>query len=111
MEGSKDSANFLFYSPVANLDWMLQRGDGGYLPHRLLGKGISEGKMSNGLQVETFQYAPNLEGYMRQAELIISHAGAGSLFEAMRMGKPLIAVPNPILMHNHQAELVSDLLL
>lgn len=54
-----------------------------------------------------FKYAPNLEAYMRSADVIISHAGSGSLFEAMRMGKPLIAVPNSILMHNHQAELVS----
>lgn len=83
-----------------------QRGDGPYLPHKLLGKGSSEGQLANGLYVEIFKYAPNLEKHMRQAELIISHAGSGSLFEALRMGKPLIAVPNAILMHNHQAELV-----
>ncbi len=84
----------------------MQRGDGAYIPHKLLGKGVSEGRLANGLQIEIFKYAPNLEAYMREAELIISHAGSGSLFEALRMGKPLVAVPNAILMHNHQTELV-----
>ena len=36
------------------------------------------------------------------ADLIISHAGAGSVFEAMALCKPVITVPNAILMHNHQ---------
>ena len=37
------------------------------------------------------------------ADLIVSHAGSGSVFEAMALRKPVIAVPNAILMHNHQA--------
>ena len=72
---------------------------------------MAEGQLDrvlpNGLRVEFFKYAPNLEAYMGEADLIISHAGAGSLFEALRKEKSLIAVPNSILMHNHQAELVS----
>ena len=46
------------------------------------------------------------------ADLIISHAGAGSVFEAMALRRPVIAVPNAILMHNHQASasLTHDLL-
>lgn len=85
---------------------VLQRGDGSYIPHKLVENGQSESLLPNGLHVEVFKYAPNLEMHMRNADVIISHAGAGSLFEALRMGKPLIAVPNAILMHNHQAELV-----
>ena len=34
---------------------------------------------------------------------MISHAGAGSLFEALAAGKAVVAVPNGLLMHNHQA--------
>ena len=37
-----------------------------------------------------------------EAALIISHAGSGSLFEALALGRPLLAVPNGLLMHNHQ---------
>ncbi len=32
-------------------------------------------------------------------------SGAGSVFEALSHGRPLIVVPNPLLMDNHQAEL------
>eukprot|EP00879_Flechtneria_rotunda_P028406 GHRR01030513.1.p2 GENE.GHRR01030513.1~~GHRR01030513.1.p2 ORF type:complete len:101 (+),score=39.12 GHRR01030513.1:1661-1963(+) len=42
---------------------------------------------------------------MASAALIISHAGSGSIFEALHAGKPLIVTPNPLLMDNHQAEL------
>lgn len=33
------------------------------------------------------------------------HAGSGSIFETLTARKPLIVVPNPLLMDNHQAEL------
>ena len=85
----------------------LQVGDGGYIPQHLVPKGAEQAQLANGLCVQIFQYAPNLDSYMRNAALIISHAGSGSLFEALRLGKPLVAVPNAILMANHQAELVS----
>ena len=32
--------------------------------------------------------------------------GAGSLFEALGAGKAVIAVPNALLMHNHQVHLI-----
>ena len=89
----------------------LQIGDGDYVPQHLVPRGADQAQLANGLCVQIFQYAPNLDSYMRSAELIISHAGSGSLFEAMRLGKPLVAVPNAILMANHQAELVSAELL
>lgn len=47
--------------------------------------------------------------HMEDAELVISHAGSGSLFEGLALRKAIVAVPNPILMHNHQAELAGKL--
>ena len=47
-----------------------------------------------------------------EAALIISHAGSGSLFEALALRRPLLAVPNGLLMHNHQVRrLVSQRLM
>lgn len=36
-------------------------------------------------------------------------AGSGSIFESLGAGRPLIVVPNPLLMDNHQAELAEAL--
>lgn len=35
--------------------------------------------------------------------------GAGTIIEVLRMGKPLIVVPNPSLLDNHQEDLASEL--
>ena len=104
------------------------------------------GTSAGGLSVEFFDYAPSLKDYFSSADLVVTHAGAGSIFETLSLsggasssfsssasnvgggaGKekkesaasspppprpppiPLIAVPNGALMHNHQAELASEL--
>ena len=46
---------------------------------------------------------------MQSAALIISHAGAGSIMEGMRLGALMIVVVNDALMHNHQQELAGEL--
>lgn len=35
--------------------------------------------------------------------------GSGTILEAMRSGVPLVVVPDPELLHNHQAELAHQL--
>ncbi|KAA8493613.1 UDP-N-acetylglucosamine transferase subunit ALG13-like [Porphyridium purpureum] len=59
--------------------------------------------------VDCFRFKPSLTHDMQRAGLIISHAGAGSIFEALRMGKNLIVVINDRLMDNHQAELAEEM--
>lgn len=66
-------------------------------------------RLGNGLSVEWFEYVPTLVPFLDSASLVISHAGAGSIFEALRRGLPCIAVPNAILMDDHQKELVKKL--
>ena len=88
---------------------VVQKGAGKYQMHTLLPQGSQQHQLSNGLHVQVFDYAPSLADYMTAADLIISHAGSGSIFEALRLRKPLIAVPNAILMDNHQAELADHL--
>lgn len=35
--------------------------------------------------------------------------GSGTILDVLRMGKPMIVIPNPTLLHNHQEELASAL--
>lgn len=80
-----------------------------FFPSVLFGEveGVSkEGTVTfDGFEVEYFRYAPTLKERIEEAALVISHAGAGSVFESLRAGKRLIAVPNGALMDNHQADL------
>ncbi|KAJ9603522.1 N-acetylglucosaminyldiphosphodolichol N-acetylglucosaminyltransferase catalytic subunit alg13 [Cladophialophora chaetospira] len=41
--------------------------------------------------------------------IVISHAGSGSILDALRIGVPIVVVPNTDLLHNHQAELAEAL--
>jgi len=100
-------------------DLVLQIGKGKYEPTGVLkpnttkknkGRRKKEPKSkAAGLQVEYFGLAPTLAPLLGEADLVISHAGAGSLFEALNAQRRVIAVPNPTLMGNHQEELASHL--
>lgn len=88
---------------------IIQKGAGKHQVQTLVPIGSQHHQLSNGLQVQVFEFAPSLADYMQAADLIISHAGSGSIFEALRLKKSLIAVPNAMLMDNHQAELADHL--
>lgn len=62
-----------------------------------------------GVRVEWFRFAPSLDEHVKSADLVVSHAGAGSVFEALRAKKPLVVAVNAALMDNHQAELAHAL--
>jgi len=80
-------------------------GAGAYRPQRLLPPDAPgrAGMAAGGLRVSWFEFAPSLAERIGAADLVISHAGAGSVFEALSAGKALVAVPNAALMANHQA--------
>lgn len=60
---------------------------------------------SEQLAVETYDFKPSLDADMKAADLIICHAGAGTLMEALRLRKQVLTVVNTLLMDNHQTEL------
>lgn len=62
-----------------------------------------------GVALSHFRLKPSIAENFASADLVISHAGAGSCFEALEAGKPLVAVVNNTLMDNHQVELAEEL--
>ncbi|KAI9788416.1 MAG: N-acetylglucosaminyldiphosphodolichol N-acetylglucosaminyltransferase catalytic subunit alg13 [Peltula sp. TS41687] len=47
--------------------------------------------------------------YTVEEGVVLSHAGTGSILDALRIDVPLIVVPNPDLLDNHQQELAEAL--
>lgn len=41
--------------------------------------------------------------------VVVCHAGSGTILDAMRIGVPLVVVPNEELLDNHQVELAVEL--
>lgn len=71
-----------------------------------------QAETEHGVELQLFQFAPDLKPYIRSADIVISHAGSGTILDALRMRpKPpaLVVVPNTSLMDNHQVELAEAL--
>jgi beta-1,4-N-acetylglucosaminyltransferase len=63
----------------------------------------------HGIEIEAYSFKPALGADMDEAGLVISHAGSGSILEALDRRKPLVVVVNEALMDNHQSELADEL--
>lgn len=61
------------------------------------------------MDIEIWRFKSSIQAECEQADLVISHAGSGTVLDVLRLGKPLILVPNPTLLDNHQEELASAL--
>ncbi|KAM4818583.1 LOW QUALITY PROTEIN: UDP-N-acetylglucosamine transferase subunit ALG13 [Thomomys bottae] len=59
--------------------------------------------------LDVYRYKDSLKEDLQLADLVISHAGAGSCLETLEKGKPLVVVVNEKLMNNHQLELAKQL--
>ncbi|KAI9932814.1 hypothetical protein ASPWEDRAFT_22579 [Aspergillus wentii DTO 134E9] len=94
--------------------------DGQTIFENFLGSHPAGDPSLHGIEIEGFDF--NQAGLGREMRLaqanpsegrsggvIISHAGSGSILEAMRLGIPLVVVPNASLKDNHQEELAREL--
>ncbi|CAG9787631.1 unnamed protein product [Diatraea saccharalis] len=62
-----------------------------------------------GIQINVYRFKDSILDDINSADLVISHAGAGSCLESLEAGKPLLVVVNEELMDNHQIELAEQL--
>lgn len=77
---------------------ILQIGHGNYEPNK-----------SKLIDIEYYRLKDSIVEDLREADVVISHSGAGSCLEILAHRKPLIAVINEDLMGNHQVELAQKL--
>ncbi|ESK96878.1 glycosyltransferase family 1 protein [Moniliophthora roreri MCA 2997] len=63
----------------------------------------------SGVTIECWKYKSSLQGEYERADLVISHAGSGTILDVLRLKRPLIVVPNSTLLDDHQQELATAL--
>jgi len=85
---------------------IVQKGRSSYVFHSLSDAFTTD---AAGVQVTIVDYKPFLNLDIQRASLVVSHAGAGTILEALAARTPLIVVPNPMLMANHQLVLAQRL--
>ncbi|CAM3223152.1 PssE/Cps14G family polysaccharide biosynthesis glycosyltransferase [Vibrio diazotrophicus] len=54
---------------------------------------------------DSFEFSDSFQTYIDCADLIVTHAGAGSVYSMLEQGKRLVVVPNLMRADNHQIEL------
>lgn len=63
---------------------------------------------NNALELQVFAFSPDIASYIANADIVVSHAGTGSILDALRMHKPLLVVTNLQLMDDHQEEVAAQ---
>lgn len=61
------------------------------------------------VKLNLYRFKDNIQEDIKNSDLVISHAGAGSCLETLGFRKPLLVVVNENLMDNHQLELAERL--
>ncbi|ODV87676.1 glycosyltransferase family 1 protein [[Candida] arabinofermentans NRRL YB-2248] len=69
---------------------------------------LLESSSSSGLDLQLIKYDSQLvENYTSKSDLVISHAGTGSILDTLRCHKKLLVLINDDLKDNHQLEIAS----
>ena len=89
---------------TACLDWLTENGFTDLVIQ--FGKGKKpDVPPSSRIQIHCYAFQPSLAADMEASDLILCHAGAGTLTEALSLNKTIVTVINTALMDNHQTEL------
>lgn len=84
---------YIDQNQICRDEMVLQIADGEYLPKNR----------------KYYRYLENYESWVEQANIIICHGGAGTLFKMLRRGKKVIALNNSDRKDQHQTDLISEL--
>lgn len=101
-------------------DLIVQYGADGSSLFQSLVQDIDSDKQGTNINVSGFGLdTSGLSQYMKLAKtggddsgvegLVVSHAGSGTILDALRIDVPLVVVPNSELLDNHQVELADAL--
>lgn len=90
---------------TGSFDALIKEADA--LPHEVVCQ-IGDGKYAPKHQ-QWFRTCPTLEPWYDWADIIVTHAGAGTMLEALAHDKRVIAVPNLQRTDAHQHELLAEL--
>ncbi|TXT13620.1 hypothetical protein VHUM_00987 [Vanrija humicola] len=89
----------------------VQLGSGGIPAHVRVPDAGGEWTHST-LRVTLLRYTADgvhMARLLSAADAVVSHAGAGTILQVLRLPRPLLVVPNTALMDNHQQELADAL--
>jgi beta-1,4-N-acetylglucosaminyltransferase len=106
-----DSSEFYSFLQEKNIgEAIFQIGRGTYEPHILSKLSIEAcNKSSSAPKILFFRFTPNLAALVAEADVVISHCGAGTILEALDARCSLFVAVNKSLMGDHQMELAEAL--
>ena len=68
---------------------------------------VSRSSTYKPVNIAYFKFSNDIESYIDKADIIITHAGAGSVYSMLEKGKKIIVVPNLSRVDVHQKELAN----
>lgn len=74
--------------------------------HSLLAAGLAASPPAT-ISLELVEYYSSVDAFIQGADVVITHAGTGTVIDLLKRGCSIIVVPNPALKDNHQQEFAS----
>lgn len=70
-------------------------------------------QLANGLYIpkngDSFDFSDEISTYYFESDVIICHAGAGTIYQLLEMGKSIITVPNLERIDKHQSDIARNM--